>query len=118
MKLIANRKAFPIRTEYVDALNKIDVIFQDNTKVRDAWKIYFDSLHPQSPKNANAPTYQIELLSEIAKDLNYKNLTPSELVNFYSPQQFENELYINAQIQNELLRVLTKSQSFSSDVED
>ena len=40
---MANRKATPNK-EWVDALNTIDVVFQDDKKVRKAWREYYDSL--------------------------------------------------------------------------
>ena len=36
--LMADRKSNPITKEWVDALNIIDVVFQDNKKVRHAWR--------------------------------------------------------------------------------
>ena len=41
--LMANRKATPNK-EWVDALNTIDIVFQDDKKVRKAWREYYDSL--------------------------------------------------------------------------
>ena len=49
LTLMANRKANPITKEWVDALNAIDVVFQENYKVRHAWREYLDSLNAQSP---------------------------------------------------------------------
>lgn len=117
LNLMSNRKRNPITQEWVDALNQIDVVFQDNNKVRDAWKVYFESLHENSPKNDNNATYQIELLSEIAQDLGYKNLKPSEITNFYAPVQFGNEREYRNQVNKNLLRVLQNSESFSTDVQ-
>jgi len=48
LKLMANRKSTPISKEWVDSLNQIDVVFQDSPKVRNAWRNFFDSLHPKS----------------------------------------------------------------------
>ena len=49
LTLMANRKSNPITKEWVDALNTIDVVFQDNHKVRHAWREYLDSLNEKSP---------------------------------------------------------------------
>lgn len=46
--LMANRKSTPITKEWVDALNTIDIAFQDNHKVRMAWREYYDSLNENS----------------------------------------------------------------------
>ena len=48
LTLMANRQKNPISEEWVDALNSIDVVFQDNKKVRAAWKEYLDSLNEKS----------------------------------------------------------------------
>ena len=49
LTLMANRKSNPITKEWIDALNTIDVVFQDNIKVRHAWREYLDSLNNKSP---------------------------------------------------------------------
>ena len=49
LTLMADRKSNPITKEWVDALNTIDVVFQDNKKVRHAWREYLDSLNEKSP---------------------------------------------------------------------
>lgn len=116
LSLMANRKSIPITQEWVDSLNQIDAIFQDNERVRKAWEKYFESLHNNSPKANETSTYKIELLSEIAQDLGYKNLKPSDLANFYSPQQFNDTLQRQIEIENELLRVLKASKSYSSNL--
>ena len=43
LTLMADRKSTPITKEWVDALNTIDVVFQENKKVRHAWREYLDS---------------------------------------------------------------------------
>ena len=107
--LMANRGTNPITQQWVNSLNTIDAIFQDNDKVRTAWRTYFESLHATDIKSNNSNTYLIELLSEIAKDLGYKNLKPSQIVDFYSPNQFRNVAQQSDEIQKELLRVLKSS---------
>ena len=49
LSLMANRRIDPISKEWVDSLNVIDVVFQDNANVRQAWKNYFESLHGKQP---------------------------------------------------------------------
>ena len=44
LTLMADRKSTPITKEWVDALNTIDVVFQENKKVRHAWREYLDHL--------------------------------------------------------------------------
>lgn len=113
LTLIANRKAYPINKEYADALNQIDVIFQDNKKVRNAWRAYFDSLHPSSQHFGTSNSFLLDLLSEIANDLNYKDLKQTELDRFYSPQGFANDTQTVATFYQEYIRVLANSKSLA-----
>ncbi len=112
LTLMANRKKTVLTTEWVDSLNLIDVVFQDDDKVRSAWKDYFESLHPQSIHNADGRLYLLALLSEMAKNLNYKNLKQTEIDHFYTPQGQNSQLTRHDLIQSETLRVLLSSKSY------
>lgn len=110
LKLMANRKANPISKEWADALNLIDVVFQGNKKVRNAWREYYDSLNPNSQHFANANSFQLDLLSEIANELGYKDLKQTEIDRFYQPKGLSpanQELLLS-----ETLRVLSFSKSY------
>lgn len=118
LTLMANRRKSPPSEAKVDALNQIDIIFQDNKAVRSAWLAYFDSLHQKSQHFENQNSFHLDLLSEIAKDLGYKDLRQTELDRVYTPQhwgdKFEKEVLMN----KELYRILLKSKSFSSEFSD
>ena len=118
LTLMANRKAIPISKEWVDSLNIIDVVFQDNKKVRQAWKEYFDSLNNKSPHFETNNSYMLDLLSEMALSLGYKDLKQTEIDAFYNPQLFLNQSNLQNQILNENLRVLRHSKSFSESLSD
>ncbi len=113
LTLMAHRRSTPITQEWVDALNMIDAVFQKSNKVRTAWRAYFESLHDGDPKSTNSQTYQIELLSEIARDLGYSHLKPSQIADFYVPKQFGSTLQTQNLIQSELIRVLRNSHSYA-----
>lgn len=113
LSLMAHRGSYPITQDWVDSLNRIDALFQDNKKVTTAWRLYFESLHETDPKSANAQTYQIELLSEIAEDLGFGHLKPSQIADFYVPKQFGNTLQTQNLIQSEMMRVLGNSHSYA-----
>ena len=51
--LMKQRKTFFVSSERADALNLIDVVFQDDSKVREAWKNYLSSLNPNSAEFQN-----------------------------------------------------------------
>lgn len=85
--LMANRKATPNK-EWVDALNTIDIVFQDDKRVRRAWRDYYDSLDETSQYNKETNAFKLDLLSEMALSLGYKDLKQTEIDRFYSPKYF------------------------------
>ena len=111
LTLMANRQCQPLNKEWVDALNKIDVVFQDDKKVRVAWRAYFDSLDPNSQYNKNKNSYLLDLLSEMANSLGYNNLKQTEIDRTYTPQGFVDSADAQYIIHRELIRVLTHSKS-------
>lgn len=113
LTLMANRKANPITKEWVDALNTIDVVFQENHKVRHAWREYLDSLNAQSPHFQNNNAFLLDLLSEMALALGYKNLKQTEIDRFYSPTYFGSQMSRQEILFEENLRVLMHSKSTS-----
>jgi hypothetical protein len=113
LTLMANRKANSIPKEWVDALNKIDVVFQDDKEVITSWELYYESLHKSDIKASNVETYHIELLSNIANSLGYDNLRASRLTHFYNPQQFGNDRDAQETVTQELIRVLKNSHSYA-----
>ena len=111
--LMKNRKNSIIPKERVDALNLIDVVFQDDDKVRKAWKEYLDSLNAKSPNHDNNNAFLLDLLSEMAISLGYKKLRQTEIDRFYEPVQFGSDRKIQETYVNEFIRVLQSSHSFS-----
>ena len=111
LTLMANRKKNPISEAWVDALNTIDVVFQDNRKVRAAWRDYLDSLDQKSAHFDNQNSYKLDLLSEMAESLGYKQLKQTEIDRFYSPVYFGSQLSRQDLLFSELLRVLMHSKS-------
>lgn len=118
LTLMANRQKNPISEEWVDALNCIDVVFQDNKKVRAAWKEYLDSLNQKSSHFENANSYKLDLLSEIAGSLGYKQLKQTEIDRFYSPVYFGSQQSRQEILFKEYLRVLMHSKSEAESFSD
>ncbi len=111
LTLMSDRQSNPITKEWVDALNIIDVVFQDNKKVRQAWREYLDSLNEKSPHFDSSNSFRLDLLSEIAKSLGYKNLKQTEIDRFYSPKYFGSQMSRQEILFQENLRVLMHSKS-------
>jgi len=101
--LMANR-ATPISSEYVQALNMIDVAFYRDRDVREAWSILLDHLNKKNDSNDNAIAnawvdqangFRLKLLQEMAKVCGYEfNAVNLKNGNYY-PQghgKFEEEV--------------------------
>lgn len=102
LELMKQRKTMCLTRERVDALNLIDVVFQDDEKVRVAWKAYLASLNPLSPEYTNSNAYQLDLLSEMAAVLGYKKLKQTEIDKFYEPQFLIDEQEIERKLKIEI----------------
>ncbi len=113
LTLMANRQKNPISEAWVDALNSIDVVFQKNKKVRAAWRDYLDSLDQKSAHFDKQNSYKLDLLSEMAESLGYKQLKQTEIDRFYSPVYFGSQLTRQDILFKEFLRVLMHSKSTS-----
>ena len=109
--LMANRQKNPISQEWVDALNSIDVVFQNNKRVRLAWRDYLDSLNQKSAHFGNQNSYKLDLLSEMAEALGYKQIKQTEIDRFYNPMYFSSQQSRQEILYNETLRVLMHSKS-------
>ena len=110
LTLMANRKATPNK-EWVDALNTIDIVFQDNKKVRRAWREYYDSLDPSSQYNKDTNAFKLDLLSEMANALGYNDLKQTEIDRFYLPNYFSQLQQTQNLLAQESLRVLSHSKA-------
>ena len=110
LTLMADRKSTPITKEWVDALNTIDVVFQENKKVRHAWREYLDSLNEKSPHFDSSNSFRLDLLSEMAVSLGYKR--------FYSPKYFGSQMSRQEILFQENLRILTRSKSCAESFTD
>lgn len=105
--LMAFRKSYPISYEWANALNLIDVIFEDSPTVLDRWHKYYDNLQdPGVPSVAARTSKYLELMSEMAKALGYKKLQQTDIDKFYIAQAHGAQADLNAECQIEWLRVL------------
>ena len=95
LTLMADRKSTPITKEWVDALNTIDVVFQENKKVRHAWREYLDSLNEKSPHFDSSNSFR-----------------------FYSPKYFGSQMSRQEILFQENLRILTRSKSCAESFTD
>lgn len=113
LKLMAHRKQNPLSRQWCDSLNQIDVVFQADSGVRAAWRAYYDSLNAKSQHFENQNSFQLDLLSEIANSLGYRNIKQTELDRFYSPKYFGDQTKLKDELINEKIRVLRTSHIFN-----
>ena len=115
LTLMTHRKAIPPSAALINALNILDVVFHKNPTVLKLWHEYFEILcqpNPTPPMHELQKKKYLDLLSEIARSLKYKNLRQTDIDIFYAPQGQMDQLKMSLDIQGELLRVLQNTQSF------
>ncbi|WP_430971590.1 DUF6680 family protein [Sunxiuqinia rutila] len=83
----------PVPQYFVDALNRIDVVFADTPTVLTAWHKYYDSLQQKDLVDPDKTwrLLRVDLLSEISKDLGYKDLKNYDFEKHYYPQGHEKQ---------------------------
>lgn len=117
LTLMAHRRAFPPTTEWVNALNVIDVVFVEHPQVVQLWHEYYVEL-ANPPANQNYQqrehTYLL-MLSAMARSLGYRRLEQTDIDKFYSPQAHADQMRLNWQCQAEWLRVLQSTNKLNVD---
>lgn len=111
LTLMAKRKTRPPPVEFIDAFNKIDVVFQENKSVRFAARAYLDSLTDEGILTGMSNSSLLDLLSEMANVLRYKNLRQTEIDRFYNPRYLANQTQNQDIFWDEYIRVLQYSKS-------
>lgn len=99
--------------DQVRAFNAIDTVFHDCDDVRRQWKEYFDLLNRPEQESQWKVKY-LELLSAMAASIGYKDAIKHEdLDRIYGPRGLYSEAERQAELSNELLRVLKASGGIS-----
>lgn len=76
-----------IAEESVEAMNTIDVIFYKSSKVRNAWKEFYDAtkLPEQAERNQLIQDKHLRLLEVMAADLGYSKVNWEDIKHYYCP---------------------------------
>ncbi|MCQ2369585.1 MAG: hypothetical protein MJ007_03800 [Paludibacteraceae bacterium] len=114
IKLMAKRNVNDLTQEWVDSLNVIEIVFQDDKQVCDDWKEYHSSLNVNSPNYNQQQAFRLQMLSDMAKSLGYKSLKQTDIANVYKPKSLKNRKKIKEQTEVELLRILLHSKDLAS----
>lgn len=114
--LMEHRRSNPPAIEWANALNLIDIVFQDNDRVVNKWREAFGMINrPADQVNWGQWGHaHIELLSEMALVLGYKRLQQTDIDRFYAPQAHGNQVALTQELQTEVLRVLKASENLGT----
>ena len=113
IQLMAHRKSIPISQNWAQTLNVIDVVFADSPKVVAKWHLLYAVMDTKPQMNMQAFQHaSLELMSEMAKELGYKEIQQTDIDKFYVPDQHAKEATRKYRIEMQLLRVLRRSRSF------
>lgn len=83
----------PVHYEFVNSLNKIDIVFQDEPTVLVAWNKYYDALGQKNINNQEEVwnLLRVDLLSEMALSLGYNKLKQVDIMKNYYPIGHDNQ---------------------------
>lgn len=99
----------PVHYEFVNALNKIQIVFQDVQQVLTAWEKYYDSLGQKNLTNQEEvwSMLRVDLLSEMAISLGYKKLKQVDIMKNYYPVGHQNQFQDDWELRQSAKRFLT-----------
>lgn len=101
---------FQTAREWTHALNLIDVVFSDAPNVLIKWHELYPMLQHQDVQPGQAHK-QIEMLHEMAKSVGIDNLQQTDIDEPHFPGAISNPLAKANEVQDQLLRVLKKTES-------
>lgn len=114
MLIMKNRNSLYLSQEYIQALNSIDIIFYDDSQIREAWAEYYANLNSKNPDFSVRARLYTDLLSQIATHCGYENLKQNQIDKYYTPQGHVDELVRQHEISDELLRTLKSTEHYGA----
>ncbi|MBK7885641.1 MAG: hypothetical protein IPJ81_19030 [Chitinophagaceae bacterium] len=84
--LMAYRGVGAMEHDWVKALNMIDIVFYGNPKIKVLRKEYFKHLCEPLYDTGLHDVILTDLLSEMAKDIGYSDLKPTDIEDYYCPR--------------------------------
>lgn len=78
----------PVNYDYVQGLNKIDIVFEDSPLVLAAWHTHYDSLHNKNLVDERTiwDLQRTNLLSAMAVQLGYSSIQQTDMLRSYRPE--------------------------------
>lgn len=113
LTLMTYRKTNPPTYSMVDSLNMISVLFSKNKTVVELWHEYYELLCQKFDEtNYETRSHKyLDMLSEMARVLGYKNLPQTSIDKFYSPVAHGIQYELSQKLHHEFLRVLENTAS-------
>jgi hypothetical protein len=98
----------PVHFDFVNNLNKIDIVFQDEPNVLTAWAKYYDSLGQKNITNQEEvwSILRVDLLSEMAISLGYKKLKQVDIMKNYYPEGHDNQIKEDMELRQAAIKFL------------
>ncbi|HTD93774.1 MAG TPA: DUF6680 family protein [Chitinophagaceae bacterium] len=111
--LVSFRNYIPLPWQYTVALNRIDIVFHKQAKIRQLWHEYYDliELEQIEPTLGKVKEKKIALISEMAKHLGYKNIDQIFLQRYYQTQGHFDQFVSDVEIRKEMVRVLKSTET-------
>lgn len=111
LTLMAERKGVMPTYQVTQALNTIDVVFAGKPRVLRRWHSYY-TLLDQPTVGASQTHAWLDLLSEMARELGYKDLQQTDLDKFYLPKGHLDWHEVQMKTALEWIRVLENTSHF------
>jgi hypothetical protein len=113
---LMQERAAPYTLEAVRMFNGIDVVFNDNELVREAWSQYYSSLDEKNAVSFHLRTqYFVHLLKLISEDIGFKGLRLDDLNRVYYPTYLAKRMNIETMQQTlqeaDLHRMLSQNET-------
>ena len=99
LKILMINRATANSIDYVNALNLIDIVFVDSKKVRESYRLLYESYNPQVYNFTKSQMMLTKLIEAIVKDIGYKEkITWDTIQQPYIPIWLTNEIQTNSAI--------------------
>ena len=108
LKTLMARRILASSKEYVNALNIIDIVFVDSPKVREAYKLLYESYHQTNFDSSKSQLLLTKLIEEIVVNVGYKEkITWDSIQQPYYPIWLDNEIKADSTIKEYNLAIAT-----------
>ena len=96
-------RGIPVHPDFVNALNKIEIVFNDTPVVLEAWHKLYDSYNNTSlvDQETTWRLIRFELLSKISLSLGYTDLKQYDMEKNYFPQGHANQYISEFEFRND-----------------